>query len=87
MVQFLGRKSLCYLHSHDDVCEEWEIEANPKECGHFTPEGFIDQWPISAEDLNDPLCPVQGLIGRPKSIQMQGVSLLYPEDLYCALWC
>ncbi|KAM4663374.1 pappalysin-1 [Discoglossus pictus] len=40
----LGEPSRCYFHDGDGVCEEFERMTSLKDCGVYTPKGFLDQW-------------------------------------------
>uniref|UniRef100_A0A8B9H560 Pregnancy-associated plasma protein A, pappalysin 1b n=1 Tax=Astyanax mexicanus TaxID=7994 RepID=A0A8B9H560_ASTMX len=36
--------SLCYFYDGDGVCEDFERETSVRDCGLYTPSGFLDQW-------------------------------------------
>ncbi|EDO34671.1 predicted protein, partial [Nematostella vectensis] len=63
-----GHPSLCYRHDGDGVCEEFERMYSIRDCGFYTPEGFLDQWARNASanpDYQLPECPASRVIGPP----------------------
>ncbi|KAJ8321188.1 hypothetical protein KUTeg_001313 [Tegillarca granosa] len=64
----LGEPSLCYIHDGDGICEEFEIRTSVKDCGFYTPDGFDDQWALTAvanPDFQDLTCPATNILGIP----------------------
>ncbi|CAH1782730.1 unnamed protein product [Owenia fusiformis] len=39
-----GEPSQCYYHDGDGMCEDFERISSIKDCGVYTPDGFVDQW-------------------------------------------
>ena len=69
----LGSPSLCYVYAGDGVCEDFERELSPSDCGFFTPDGFVDQWASSAfgnPEFQGPECPEFALVGPPSQLQV-----------------
>ncbi|KAM6948741.1 LOW QUALITY PROTEIN: pappalysin-2 [Aplochiton taeniatus] len=62
-----GEPSLCYVHDGDGVCEEFERGSSVKDCGYFTPQGYVDQWASSAwaSHQDHGRCPAQAATGEP----------------------
>ncbi|XP_074655680.1 pappalysin-1-like [Tubulanus polymorphus] len=63
-----GQPSLCYLHNGDGECEEFEKRSSIHDCGFYTPDGFVDQWAISAvanPEFQRHDCPESVVIGPP----------------------
>ncbi|KAG9273614.1 pappalysin-2 [Astyanax mexicanus] len=66
-----GRPSRCYIFEGDGVCEEFERGSSVRDCGFFTPEGFIDQWASSATASHqDQHCSALAATGMPDLSQM-----------------
>uniref|UniRef100_A0AAR2LIP0 Sushi domain-containing protein n=1 Tax=Pygocentrus nattereri TaxID=42514 RepID=A0AAR2LIP0_PYGNA len=59
--------SLCYFYDGDGVCEDFERETSVRDCGLYTPSGFLDQWAtgveVSTEDRVH--CPAEVAAGYP----------------------
>lgn len=73
-----GSPSLCYSHEGDGICESSERESNVKDCGFFTPSGFLDQWASSVHISKDMLradCPPEAILGPPPKDQVCGRDL------------
>ncbi|XP_062399782.1 pregnancy-associated plasma protein A, pappalysin 1b [Sardina pilchardus] len=74
--------SLCYVYEGDGVCEDFEREMSVRDCGLFTPSGFLDQWATEVTTSHQHThCPAQSAVGYPaltKSCQ----SKVYQGDLY-----
>ncbi|KAI0218078.1 hypothetical protein LSAT2_030188 [Lamellibrachia satsuma] len=63
-----GEPSVCYRHDGDGVCEDFERRSSVRDCGFYTPEGYRDQWAVSAVanpafQLDD--CPADVVTGPP----------------------
>uniref|UniRef100_A0AAY5K3G1 Sushi domain-containing protein n=1 Tax=Esox lucius TaxID=8010 RepID=A0AAY5K3G1_ESOLU len=41
--------SMCYFYDGDGVCEDFERETSVRDCGLYTPSGFLDQWATAVE--------------------------------------
>uniref|UniRef100_A0A8B9H2T2 Pappalysin 2 n=1 Tax=Astyanax mexicanus TaxID=7994 RepID=A0A8B9H2T2_ASTMX len=66
-----GRPSRCYIFEGDGVCEEFERGSSVRDCGFFTPEGFIDQWASSATASHqDQHCSALAATGMPDLSQV-----------------
>lgn len=48
-----GSPSLCYMYTSDGICEDFEKYTGSLDCGFHTPDGFIDQWAVSAQASDD----------------------------------
>lgn len=65
--------SRCYFHDGDGVCEEFEQMTSIKDCGVYTPKGFLDQWAsnVSVSHHSDQQCPGWVVIGQPAATQVR----------------
>lgn len=63
----VGEPSLCYFYDGDGVCEEFEREMSVRDCGLYTPSGFLDQWATRVEASNEHKdhCPAEVAAGYP----------------------
>ncbi|KAE8583612.1 hypothetical protein XENTR_v10020598 [Xenopus tropicalis] len=68
----LDEPSRCYFHDGDGVCEEFERMTSIKDCGVYTPKGFLDQWAsnVSVSHQSEQLCPGWVVIGQPAATQV-----------------
>ncbi|XP_030647527.1 pregnancy-associated plasma protein A, pappalysin 1b [Chanos chanos] len=59
--------SLCYFYDGDGMCEDFERETSVRDCGLYTPNGFLDQWPTGVEVSNEERlhCPAEVAVGYP----------------------
>lgn len=46
--QCKGQPSICYRNEGDGICESFERETVPVDCGFYIPNGFTQQWAIAA---------------------------------------
>nr|KAF6486394.1 pappalysin 1 [Rousettus aegyptiacus] len=66
----IDEPSRCYFHDGDGVCEEFEQKTSIKDCGVYTPQGFLDQWASNASvSHQDHQCPGWVIIGQPAASQ------------------
>lgn len=68
-----GMPSTCFQHDGDGVCEEFEEETSVRDCGHFTPDGFDDQWAASARANPEHVgiaCPESKIVGPPRELSV-----------------
>uniref|UniRef100_A0A8V1AM27 Pappalysin-1 n=1 Tax=Gallus gallus TaxID=9031 RepID=A0A8V1AM27_CHICK len=67
----IDEPSRCYFHDGDGVCEEFEQMTSIKDCGVYTPKGFLDQWAsnVSVSHHSDQQCPGWVVIGQPAATQ------------------
>ncbi|KAM9325895.1 pappalysin-1 [Gastrophryne carolinensis] len=67
----LDEPSMCYFHDGDGVCEEFERMTSIKDCGVYTPNGFVDQWAssVTVSHHHDQDCPGWVVIGQPAATQ------------------
>uniref|UniRef100_A0A8C9EY94 Pappalysin-1 n=1 Tax=Pavo cristatus TaxID=9049 RepID=A0A8C9EY94_PAVCR len=67
----IDEPSRCYFHDGDGVCEEFEQMTSIKDCGIYTPKGFLDQWAsnVSVSHHSDQQCPGWVVIGQPAATQ------------------
>ncbi|XP_062340727.1 pappalysin-1-like [Osmerus eperlanus] len=59
--------SMCYFYDGDGVCEDFERETSFRDCGLYTPSGFLDQWATSVEVSHEEklYCPAEVAAGYP----------------------
>ncbi|XP_039549734.1 pappalysin-1-like [Pimephales promelas] len=59
--------SMCYYYDGDGVCEDFERETGVKDCGLYTPNGFLDQWATAVEVSHEDrlYCPADVAAGYP----------------------
>lgn len=58
---------MCYYYDGDGVCEDFERETSVKDCGLYTPNGFLDQWATTVEVSHEDrlYCPADVAAGYP----------------------
>uniref|UniRef100_A0A672PB06 Pappalysin-1-like n=1 Tax=Sinocyclocheilus grahami TaxID=75366 RepID=A0A672PB06_SINGR len=63
----IDEPSMCYYYDGDGVCEDFERETSVKDCGLYTPNGFLDQWATSVEVSHEErlYCPADVAAGYP----------------------
>ncbi|XP_035248204.1 pappalysin-1-like [Anguilla anguilla] len=63
----VGEPSLCYFYDGDGVCEDFERETSVRDCGLYTPSGFLDQWATAVEASHEErlYCPAEVAVGYP----------------------
>ncbi|XP_030063408.1 pappalysin-1 [Microcaecilia unicolor] len=68
----IDEPSRCYFHDGDGMCEEFERMTSIKDCGVYTPKGFLDQWAsnVSVSHQSDQHCPSWVVIGQPAAMQV-----------------
>ncbi|KAM8934565.1 pappalysin-1 [Pelodytes ibericus] len=68
----LDEPSRCYFHDGDGVCEEFEKSSSIKDCGVYTPKGFLDQWAsnVSVSHHDEQHCPGGVVNGQPAATQV-----------------
>nr|XP_023665369.1 pappalysin-1-like isoform X1 [Paramormyrops kingsleyae] len=59
--------SICYFYDGDGICEEFERERSVRDCGLYTPSGFLDQWATEIEVSHEESvhCPADVAVGYP----------------------
>ncbi|XP_010876234.3 pregnancy-associated plasma protein A, pappalysin 1a [Esox lucius] len=59
--------SMCYFYDGDGVCEDFERETSVRDCGLYTPSGFLDQWATAVEVSHHEslYCPAEVAAGYP----------------------
>ncbi|XP_063051363.1 pregnancy-associated plasma protein A, pappalysin 1b [Engraulis encrasicolus] len=58
--------SLCYFYDGDGECEDFERESSVRDCGLYTPSGFLDQWATHMDASHqDTHCPAESAAGYP----------------------
>uniref|UniRef100_A0A3Q1B8F0 Pappalysin-1 n=1 Tax=Amphiprion ocellaris TaxID=80972 RepID=A0A3Q1B8F0_AMPOC len=59
--------SMCYYYDGDGVCEDFERETGVRDCGLYTPSGFLDQWASTVEVSHEekPYCSGEVAAGYP----------------------
>ncbi|XP_075762103.1 pappalysin-1 isoform X1 [Pelodiscus sinensis] len=79
----LDEPSRCYFHDGDGVCEEFEQMTSIKDCGVYTPKGFIDQWAsnVSVSHHSDQACPGWVVIGQPAATQVCRTKVMDLSDV------
>lgn len=58
---------MCYYYDGDGVCEDFERETGVRDCGLYTPNGFLDQWASTVEVSHEqkPYCSGEVAAGYP----------------------
>lgn len=58
---------MCYYYDGDGVCEDFERETGVRDCGLYTPSGFLDQWASNVEVSHEhkPYCSGEVAAGYP----------------------
>ncbi|XP_042612734.1 pappalysin-1-like isoform X1 [Cyprinus carpio] len=84
--------SLCYFYDGDGVCEDFEREASVRDCGLYTPSGFLDQWATAVQVSNEEKihCPAEVAVGYPavtKSCQSKVFDLSHSVSQYAWFPC
>ncbi|XP_041955675.1 pregnancy-associated plasma protein A, pappalysin 1b [Alosa sapidissima] len=73
--------SLCYFYEGDGVCEDFEREMSVRDCGLFTPSGFLDQWATEVQASHTHThCPAESAVGYP-AITKSCQSKVFQGDL------
>nr|XP_029501874.1 pappalysin-1-like [Oncorhynchus nerka] len=59
--------SMCYFYDGDGVCEDFERETSVRDCGLYTPSGFLDQWAtaVHVSHQESLYCPGEVAAGYP----------------------
>lgn len=76
--------SMCYFYDGDGVCEEFEQETSVRDCGLYTPSGFLDQWAAAVDVSHEErlYCPADVAAGYPAVTK---VSEARPLPLFCTV--
>ncbi|XP_030640627.1 pregnancy-associated plasma protein A, pappalysin 1a [Chanos chanos] len=63
----IDEPSLCYYYDGDGVCEDFEQETSVRDCGLYTPAGYLDQWATAVEVSHEErlYCPGEVAAGYP----------------------
>ena len=58
---------MCYYYDGDGVCEDFERETGVRDCGLYTPSGYLDQWASSVDVSHEekPYCSGEVAAGYP----------------------
>lgn len=66
-VSLKDEPSICYYYDGDGVCEDFERETSVRDCGLYTPSGFLDQWATTVETSHKEklYCPAEVAAGYP----------------------
>ncbi|MEQ2297588.1 hypothetical protein AMECASPLE_036149, partial [Ameca splendens] len=59
--------SMCYYYDGDGVCEDFERETGVRDCGLYTPSGYLDQWAsrVDVSHEEKPYCSGEVAAGYP----------------------
>lgn len=70
---------MCYYYDGDGVCEDFERETGVRDCGLYTPSGFLDQWAATVEVSHEqkPYCSGEVAAGYP------AVTKVRPKRVFC----
>ncbi|KAI4892633.1 hypothetical protein NFI96_021630, partial [Prochilodus magdalenae] len=84
--------SLCYFYDGDGLCEDFERETSVRDCGLYTPSGFLDQWATGVEVSTEHRvhCPAEVAAGYPavtKSCQSKVFDLFDGVSQYAWFPC
>ncbi|KAM6128656.1 pappalysin-2 [Phoenicopterus ruber ruber] len=84
----VGEPSLCYVHDGDGVCEPFEKTSSVRDCGPYTPDGYVDLWAAKAyashQDAKS--CPASLVTGEPVVKVCKSHLHDVPKDLSLAAW-
>lgn len=83
---------MCYYYDGDGVCEDFERETGVRDCGLYTPNGFLDQWASTVEVSHEkkPYCSGEVTAGYPAVTKVRPYtvspiySICYGICLICA---
>ena len=69
---------MCYYYDGDGVCEDFERETGVRDCGLYTPSGFLDQWAATVEVSHElkPYCSGEVAAGYPAVTKVTLVTTL-----------
>lgn len=58
---------MCYYYDGDGVCEDFERETGVRDCGLYTPSGYLDQWAshVDVSHEEKPYCSADVAAGYP----------------------
>uniref|UniRef100_A0AAY4ATE2 Pappalysin-1 n=1 Tax=Denticeps clupeoides TaxID=299321 RepID=A0AAY4ATE2_9TELE len=75
----VGEPSICYFYDGDGVCEEFEQETSVRDCGLYTPSGFLDQWATAVEVSHEErlYCPAEVAAGYPAVTKVRTFSKVF----------
>uniref|UniRef100_UPI00398EDE05 pappalysin-1-like isoform X1 n=1 Tax=Pristiophorus japonicus TaxID=55135 RepID=UPI00398EDE05 len=75
--------SRCYFHDGDGVCEDFEKMTSVRDCGLYTPNGFMDQWAnnITVSHHDDQYCPGWVIIGHPAATKVCKTRVITLSDV------
>ncbi|XP_023816397.1 pappalysin-1 isoform X1 [Oryzias latipes] len=84
--------SMCYYYDGDGVCEDFERETGVRDCGLYTPSGFLDQWASSVDVSHEakPYCSGEVASGYPavtKTCRSKVFDLSYGVSQYAWFPC
>ncbi|XP_064420709.1 pappalysin-1 [Latimeria chalumnae] len=68
----IDEPSMCYFHDGDGICEDFERLTSVKDCGLYTPDGFLDQWAsnVTVSHHSSEHCPGWVVIGHPAATKV-----------------
>lgn len=82
---------MCYYYDGDGVCEDFEQETGVRDCGLYTPNGFLDQWASTVEVSHErkPYCSGEVAAGHPAvtKVRPDKVCPVYSKCLCDGLLC
>lgn len=69
--------SMCYYYDGDGMCEDFEQETGVRDCGLYTPNGFLDQWAATVEVSHEhkPYCSGEVAAGYPAVTKVRFASI------------
>lgn len=78
ILSLTDKPSICYYYDGDGVCEDFERETGVRDCGLYTPSGFLDQWATMVETSHEErlYCPAEVASGYPAITKVEPVSSL-----------
>lgn len=81
IVQPTDEPSMCYYYDGDGVCEDFEQETGVRDCGLYTPSGYLDQWASTVEVSHEqkPYCSGEVAAGYPAVTKVRP----YQVHLFC----
>ncbi|XP_012669767.1 pregnancy-associated plasma protein A, pappalysin 1a [Clupea harengus] len=78
----IDEPSMCYFYDGDGVCEDFEQKTSVRDCGLYTPSGFLDQWAAGVEVSHEDklYCPADVAAGYP-AVTKTCQSKVFESDL------
>ncbi|KAG5271963.1 hypothetical protein AALO_G00160080 [Alosa alosa] len=74
----IDEPSMCYFYEGDGVCEDFEQETSVRDCGLYTPSGFLDQWAAAVDVSHEErlYCPADVAAGYPAITKVTRITII-----------